>query len=187
MKHAIWVLLVVMIGFVVLTTTRSKAGADSVVDAQPRVESVSAGQEVASFSSPIEGVVQVEARQATEAIGELNRRLTAMEYEIARNRIALDECRNGRVPVLVLAKSLPEWPNLDETQRRTVIDFLERFPVTLGSGEALLVATHTSNGGDRMAELIALLGRERVLASMTAEARARMETDDPQGFADYFR
>lgn len=106
--------------------------------------------------------------------------------ELARLRAALDECRNGTFSALGNARALPEWGELDEAQRREVVSFLESFPVMLTPGEARLIATHTYEGGDRVANLILILGRERVLASVPTDARIRLQRDDPDRFADYF-
>lgn len=105
---------------------------------------------------------------------------------IARLRAELDECRNGTFSAIGNARALPEWPKLDQAQQAGVLAFLEQFPVQLVAGEAQLIATHEAPGRDRLADVIGILGRRRVLGAMAPDQRVRMFNDDSDRFRDYF-
>jgi hypothetical protein len=124
--------------------------------------------------------------EAREILANQRLRIVALESRVAQLIGELDECRNGQFSVLGIARSLPEWPAFDNAQRIRVMSFLERFPVKLGTGEAHLIATYQSPTGDTTKELIAQLGRQRVLATLTPEARAKFLAEDPEEFEDYF-
>lgn len=133
------------------------------------------------------GLVQVPVPPETaQLIGDQRVRIMALERQIEQLRRELDECKNGSFSVLGLVRSLPDWEKLDVAQRRTVMTFLERFPVQLATGEASLIATYTSKTGDTTSDLIGLLGRKRVLDSMSKEAREKFEREDPDEFKEYF-
>lgn len=133
------------------------------------------------------GLVQVAVPPETaQLIGDQRVRIMVLEGQIEQLRRELDECKNGSFSVLGLVRSLPEWEKLDVAQRRTVMTFLERFPVQLATGEAYLIATYTSKTGDTTSDLIGLLGRKRVLDSMSKEAREKFEREDPDEFKEYF-
>jgi hypothetical protein len=121
-----------------------------------------------------------------QILGDQRSRIGVLEAEIERLKAELDECRNGPHSVLGALHALPEWPGMDKVQRAIVLDFLRRFPVTLNVGEATLIATHASPTGDTTREIISMLGRSRVLASMSPEAREALQRADPEEFADYF-
>lgn len=109
-----------------------------------------------------------------------------LEARIAHLELELDQCTNGSMSVLATLRALPDWTTLDTTQQRTVNAFLERFPVHLLPGEATMIATHTSPTGDTTRELIRMLGQERVRATLSADAQAAMQHDDPEEWAEYF-
>jgi len=121
-----------------------------------------------------------------QLLGDQRVRIGVLEAEIERLRAELDECRDGPYSVLGTLHALPEWAGLEKGQRAIVLDFLRRFPVLLSVGEATLIATHASPTGDTTREVISMLGRARVLASMSPEARAKLQKDDPDEFEDYF-
>jgi len=121
-----------------------------------------------------------------QLLGDQRVRIGVLEAEIERLRAELDECRDGPYSVLGTLHALPEWAGLEKGQRAIVLDFLRRFPVLLSVGEATLIATHASPTGDTTREIISMLGRARVLASMSPEARAKLQKDDPDEFEDYF-
>lgn len=195
MKAPIWVALVSFCAGFIVHRAATNDGAERIefepvsptpMDGRPATPSI----ELASVPdrSPVVVDVPTFATAPADPIerhtDEINRLTHAIE--LARLRAALDECRNGTFSPIGNAHALPEWPELDAAQRREVDSFLESFPVLLTAGEAKLIATHTFEGGDRIADLIRMLGRERVLAAMQPEARDAMQRDDPERFADYF-
>lgn len=125
----------------------------------------------------------VEARQV---LGDQTVRIVSLTSDLARLRLDLDECKNGIHSVLGNVRTLPEWTTLSAPEQLTVTSFLTRFPVFLTAGEARMIATYVPFDSDATADLIAQLGRERVLLSLSREERERFQRDEPFEFEAYF-
>lgn len=158
-----------------------------------RPEAVQAVQREAVPSPAVEQVftaVGVDAPKpdpdALQRISTLRGRVESLEALLAEAQRALDECRNGPFSALGSASALPEWAELDRAGRINVTAFLTQFPIQLGVGEAKLIATYVSPTFDTKADLVRMLGRDRVLRSMSVEARTKLQTDDPEEFAELF-
>jgi hypothetical protein len=122
------------------------------------------------------------ADSVTSTLAE-NRRL---QQEIDRLNALLEDCRLGADSPVAIMHALPEWAGFDRAQQLEIADFIAQFPVKLSPGEAAFIVSYRSNGGDRMAEIIAQLGPDRVLASMSKDARENFKAAEPDRYADYF-
>lgn len=102
---------------------------------------------------------------------DINARLQRQLYDL---RLELEECKNGPFSYLGNLRSLPEWPELDKSQRDEVLEFLHDWRIVLRPGEAWLIVTYENPASDDSDEvgLIKILGRARVWASANPEIKA---------------
>ena len=121
-----------------------------------------------------------------QLLGDQHSRIGVLEVEIARLSAELDECRNGPYSALGTLHALPEWAGMDKSKQAVVLDFLRRFPVRLCVGEATLIADYAPPNGGWTRGIIAMLGRGRVLQSLSPEAQEKYRSEDPEEFLEYF-
>lgn len=155
-------------------------------DDSPQARTAEAVARVVETHQPMVGLDEGSLMQILQTNSTQQGRIQSLEEQLQKALLDLDECRNGPFSALGAVASLPEWAELDQAQRITVNDFLSRFPVQLGPGEATLIATYVSPTFDSTKDLIRMLGQQRVLSAMSPEARTKLQRDDPEQFADYF-